>query len=56
VTGALPFLSMIGSRRSDVRFILERDVEAHAVALHGAVLDRDVETLSLGATQVTGLL
>jgi hypothetical protein len=40
-----------GELSSGARFVLERDVQAHAVARHLAVLDRDVEAVSLGNTQ-----
>src|SRR5512140_2915081 len=33
-------------------FVLKRDVDSHAVARHLAVLDRDVEAVSLGNTQI----
>ena len=52
MTRVFPFLSGISLRPGDARFVLERNVHAHAVARHLAVLDRDVEAVSVGNTQV----
>jgi hypothetical protein len=52
VTRVFPFLGGISLPSGDAGFVLEREAQAHAVARHLAVLDRDVEAVGLGNSQV----